>query len=75
MITKLLSRSLTSVRAISTTAPAASALPVRLDELQGWMRDRYPSFKANASQIELLSSPSDFHKKFRVSRLPFEPTH
>ncbi|TIB97868.1 hypothetical protein E3Q17_03225 [Wallemia mellicola] len=65
MITKLLSRSVTSVRAISTTAPAASALPVRLDELQGWMRDRYPSFKANASQIELLSSPSDFQKKFR----------
>ncbi|TIA88125.1 hypothetical protein E3P99_02785 [Wallemia hederae] len=58
--------STTSVHSASAspTSPASLTLPVRIDEMHGWLRERYPSFRARSQQIELLSNPADFHRRF-----------
>ncbi|TIA79802.1 hypothetical protein E3P78_03003 [Wallemia ichthyophaga] len=38
--------------------------PHRIDELYPWLCNRHPSFKANSKQIDLLSKPIDFHRRF-----------
>ena len=48
----------------SPASPASLTLPVRIDEMHGWLRERYPSFRARSQQIELLSNPADFHRRF-----------